>query len=198
MHAMPWVNAAVWLPVGDLNEDGRVRFTPATPRAAAAAAAPDISEVEEPASPNLPRMLQAKWAELKGKLVVTQPWPSMARTVWGDPELAASEGWVGDLDKYRARYWSSFCTDDGEPVMALDINDIGRPWADGAFSVLGYAREELRLGLEGTLAFEQPLHASAHHGAPSPQVRARGAAPWARRDSRGGCRARGCNALGHQ
>ena len=160
MHAMPWVSAAVWLPVGDLNEDGRMRFTQATPRAAAAAAAPDISEEEEPASPNLPRMLQAKWAELKGKLVVTHPWPSMARTVWGDPELAASDGWVGDLDKYRARYWSTFCSDDGEPVMALDINDIGRPWADGAFSVLGYAREELRLGLEGTVVAAAELEAA--------------------------------------
>jgi hypothetical protein len=48
-----------------------------------------------------------------------------------------------------ARYWSSFARDDGEPVMALDLADLARPWANGAFSVLGHSREELRLGSEG-------------------------------------------------
>ena len=63
--------------------------------------------------------------------------------------MCSSAGWVGDLDTYRARYWSSFAKDDGEPVMALDLADLARPWANGAFSVLGHSREELRLGADG-------------------------------------------------
>ena len=34
----------------------------------------------------------------------------------------------------------------GEPVLALDLADLARPWSDGSFSVLGHSREELRLG----------------------------------------------------
>ncbi len=168
MHALPWVNAAVWLPVGEVNEDGRMRFTQAMPSgdvlpatAATDATAVDVSDSAEPAAaPHPLRTSQAKWAELKGRLVVTQPWPSMARTVWGDPELAATDGWVGDLDTYRTRYWSTFCADDGEPVMALDLADLARPWGDGAFSVLGHSREELRLGVDGTVVAAAELEAA--------------------------------------
>ena len=58
-----------------------------------------MSDAEQPGSPTAAvttlRTSQAKWAELKGRLVVTQPWPSMARTVWGDVDMAATPGWVG-------------------------------------------------------------------------------------------------------
>mmetsp|Transcript_45746 Transcript_45746/g.91254 ORF Transcript_45746/g.91254 Transcript_45746/m.91254 type:complete len:196 (-) Transcript_45746:1254-1841(-) len=57
-------------------------------------------------------------SHLKGRLVVTKPWPSMARTVWGDAELAANTCWVGDFDWHHQQYQSTFCDADGEPVMA--------------------------------------------------------------------------------
>jgi len=178
MHSMPWVNAAVWVPVGETNEDGRMRFMPAIPPSADAAngaangavdIAVDISDgprasrasraSSEAITPL--RTSQARWAELKGRIVVTKPWPSMARTVWGDAELAATTGWVGDLDTYRQRYWSTFCADDGEPVMALDLADLARPWAeDNSFSVLGHSREELRLGVDGTVVAAAELEAA--------------------------------------
>jgi len=84
----------------------------------------------------------------------------MARTVWGDSELAGSSGWVGDLDLYRDIYWSTFARDDGEPVMALDLADLACPWADGSFSVLGHSREELRVGPEGVVIAAAELEAT--------------------------------------
>jgi hypothetical protein len=79
--------------------------------------------------------------------------------VWGDADLAASSGWVGDLDAYRFEYWSTFCADDGEPVLALDLADLARPWGDGSFSVLGHSREELRVGPEGVIIGAAELEA---------------------------------------
>ena len=120
MYPMPWVDAAVWLPVGEVRseDEGRTRFAPAEPTAAGSA---------------------------KGRLVVTKPWPSMARTVWGDAAMAGSAGWVGDLDTYRDRYWSTFCGDDGSPVMALDLADLAQAFRGGggavSFSVLGHSRD---------------------------------------------------------
>ena len=142
MHPLPWVGADVWVPAESVG-DGRSRFRKAQ--------ASDISEIGEvtPASPARVGAEADGKVETKGRLVVTAPWPCMARTVWGDPEMCSSAGWVGDLDTYRARYWSSFAKDDGEPVMALDLADLARPWANGAFSVLGHSREELRLGADG-------------------------------------------------
>jgi len=157
MYPLPWVDAEVWVPVGDANEDGRMRFKKADPTGSAEPAAVDVSD---DTAGHLLQKSQAKWAELKGRLVVTKPWPSMARTVWGDAELAASDGWVGDLDTYRARYWASFCADDGEPVMALDLADLARPWPDGSFSVLGHSREELRLGVGATVVAAAELEAA--------------------------------------
>jgi len=135
MHPLPWVGADVWVPVGEALDDKRTRFEKAEATDIAAAEQPTVSGSDK--------------RQVKGRLVVTRPWPSMARTVWGDAELCSSPGWVGDLDVFRARYWSSFARDDGEPVMALDLADLARPWANGAFSVLGHSREELRLGSEG-------------------------------------------------
>jgi len=149
MYALPWVNAAVWLPFGDALEDGRTRFT----RADAAQ-----GQVENKASTLA--VVTGEMSKLKGRLVVTRPWPAMARTVWGDAELAGSSGWVGDLDLYRARYWSTFARDDGEPMMALDLADLACPWADGSFSVLGHSREELRVGPEGVVIAAAELEAT--------------------------------------
>jgi len=155
MYAMPWVDAAVWVPAGPPTEDGRVRFVQAEalPNMEGHAGGPSGNE---PASP-----VHAKdVSHLKGRLVVTKPWPSMARTVWGDAELAATSGWVGDLDTFRARYWSTFCDAEGEPMMALDLADLARPWADGSFSVLGHSREELRLGPDGVVVAAAELEAT--------------------------------------
>ena len=168
MYPMPWVDAAVWLPVGEVRseDEGRTRFAPAEPTAAGSA---------------------------KGRLVVTKPWPSMARTVWGDAAMAGSAGWVGDLDTYRDRYWSTFCGDDGSPVMALDLADLAQAFRGGggavSFSVLGHSRDPHLLPLFHTSPLAPLFHtcrcsatrARSCGSAPAPRR------PWSRQPSSRRC-----------
>jgi acrylyl-CoA reductase (NADPH)/3-hydroxypropionyl-CoA dehydratase/3-hydroxypropionyl-CoA synthetase len=141
MFAMPWVDAEVWVPTSDANEDGRMRYCQMVP--------------------------EAQGSD-KGRLVIRTPWPSMARTMWGDAEAVGAPSWVGNLEGFRERYWSSFCLDGGSSVMALDLADIAQTFRCGgteAFSILGHSRDELRLGsvkmtcaeLEATLFSTSPL-----------------------------------------
>ena len=112
MFAMPWVDTAVWVPKGT-KPSGRKAFF----------------EVK-------PVRSQLDIGSEKGRLVTRTPWPSMARTVWGDSAAVGTAEWVGDLDTYRKTYWSTFEDDAGEPLMALD--HPGGPRAaltDGSFSV---------------------------------------------------------------
>ena len=173
MFALPWVNAAVWLPVGTANEDGRIRFTQAEPPPAEDAkgaggngtAMTNGSRVanggvDGKAAASVTGGLSKVSADLKGRLVVTKPWPSMARTVWGDAEEASRDGWVGDLDTYRQHYWSTFARDDGEPVMALDLADLACPHSNGSISVLGHSREEFRLGIDRVVVAAAELEAT--------------------------------------
>ena len=150
MHAMPWVNAEVWLPVGEATDDGRMRFLKADPATASSATeATELASYTGGAGGGAEALAglaytQSKWAELKGRLVVSKPWPSMARTVWGDAELAATSGWVGDLDTYRLRYWSTFCDQTGDPVTRLrapacvpGLRDRSRPHGHPELGELG-------------------------------------------------------------
>ena len=51
-----------------------------------------------------PQSADKEQRQVKGRLVVTRPWPSMARTVWGDAELASSPGCaVGGASKPHTR-----------------------------------------------------------------------------------------------
>mmetsp|Transcript_38971 Transcript_38971/g.89532 ORF Transcript_38971/g.89532 Transcript_38971/m.89532 type:complete len:602 (-) Transcript_38971:368-2173(-) len=141
MFAMPWVDAAVWLPKGTRQPSGRKVF----------------SEVK-------PARSQLDIGSEKGRLVTKTPWPSMARTVWGDSDAVGTPGWVGDLETYHKTYWSTFETESGTPIMALDLADLAQAWADGSLSVLGHSREALRLGSSKVSSAELEttmLHASA-------------------------------------
>ena len=97
MHAMPWVGADVWVPVGGAQEDGRTRFTKAaaTDIVAAESAAMSPGILERRKSRDEGTTPPKEIPQVKGRLVVTRPWPAMARTVWGDADHAASPGWVG-------------------------------------------------------------------------------------------------------
>ena len=172
MFALPWVNAAVWLP-GGRQRGRRIRFTQAEPPPAEDAkgaggngtAMTNGSRVanggvDGKAAASATGGLSKVSADLQGRLVVTKPWPSMARTVWGDAEEASRDGWVGDLDTYRQHYWSTFARDDGEPVMALDLADLACPHSNGSISVLGHSREEFRLGIDRVVVAAAELEAT--------------------------------------
>ena len=119
MHPMPWVQAAVWLP---LHPEPPHKYVVAQP---------------------VPTEFGG--GSKKGRLVVTQPWPAMMRTIWGDAEAFGTGAWVGDLEQYRQVYWSSFVDDEGGAVAAFDLGDLGRCWPDGAFTVVGRSPEVIKV-----------------------------------------------------
>ena len=43
-----------------------------------------------------------------GELVITKPYPYLARTLWGEQETFNSPGWQGDLHRFREHYFSRF------------------------------------------------------------------------------------------
>ena len=119
MSPMPWVEAAVWLP---LEQKLPYKYRVATP----------VSS-------------ELGGASEKGRLVVTQPWPAMAKTIWGNADDFGADEWVGDLKQFDAVYWSSFVDDDGTTVPAFDLGDLGRCWPDGSLTVVGRSPEVIKV-----------------------------------------------------
>lgn len=68
----------------------------------------------------------------KGELVITAPYPYLARTIWGDPQRLGSEDWRGDIDRFRAVYFDRW-----SDSMAYTQGDYARRHPDGAFTLHG-------------------------------------------------------------
>ena len=49
--------------------------------------------------------LTACVADQIGELMISEPWPYMARTCWGDPENYTRLDWVGDRDRFTSTYF---------------------------------------------------------------------------------------------
>jgi acetyl-CoA synthetase len=78
-----------------------------------------------------------------GKLVITQPWPSMLRTLWGDDE------------RYKKAYWSEF---HGQPGVYF-TGDGARQDKDGNFWIVGRIDDVLNVSGHriGTAEIESAL-----------------------------------------
>ncbi|MFQ3582868.1 AMP-binding protein [Chloracidobacterium validum] len=101
--------------------------------------------------------------EEKGEIVITQPYPYLARTVWGDTEnfrviqttiadgldaVSVVPTWRGDIDRYRKLYWTKWAG-----TLAYTQGDFARKYADGSFSLHGRSDDVInvsghRLGTE--------------------------------------------------
>ncbi|MEM1111737.1 MAG: AMP-binding protein [Pseudomonadota bacterium] len=121
----------------------------------------------------------ASWrtAELgeKGELVITQPYPYLARTIWGDADNLGSEDWKGDFERYSEVYFRRWA--DG---YAYTQGDYARQHDDGAFTLHGRSDDVInvsghRIGteeIEGailrdkTLSGDSPLGNVVVVGAP--------------------------------
>jgi acrylyl-CoA reductase (NADPH)/3-hydroxypropionyl-CoA dehydratase/3-hydroxypropionyl-CoA synthetase len=68
----------------------------------------------------------------KGELVITRPYPYLARTIWGDAAGLGSEGWCGDLERFRAVYFDRWS--DG---LAYTQGDYARYHDDGSYTLHG-------------------------------------------------------------
>ncbi|MGQ9366875.1 AMP-binding protein [Azospirillum sp. ST 5-10] len=75
--------------------------------------------------------------EEKGEIVVTAPYPYLARTIWGDAAGVGRPDWKGDLDRFVRTYFGRFRDADGRPVWAYLQGDFARRHADGSFSLHG-------------------------------------------------------------
>ena len=68
----------------------------------------------------------------KGELVITQPYPYLARTLWGDADNLFERHWCGDITRFNAVYFSRW---DGE--LAYTQGDYARQHEDGAYTLHG-------------------------------------------------------------
>ncbi|KAH8048797.1 delta-3,5-delta-2,4-dienoyl-CoA isomerase [Aureococcus anophagefferens] len=50
-------------------------------------------------------MLEEALDDQVGDIVITAPYPYLARTLWGDPERAGTAAWVGDLERFEKTYF---------------------------------------------------------------------------------------------
>ena len=74
----------------------------------------------------------------KGEIIITAPYPYLARTVWGDPQgFVVEDGrvvpsWRGDAERWAETYWSRF-----RGAFAYVQGDFAIRHADGSFSLHG-------------------------------------------------------------
>ena len=74
----------------------------------------------------------------KGEIVITAPYPYLARTIWGDAQGfrvvdgAVDRGWKGDFARWRDGYWSRW-----KAALAYTQGDFAIRHPDGSFSLHG-------------------------------------------------------------
>lgn len=104
--------------------------------------------------------------EEKGEIVISAPYPYLARTVWGDAANVGSLDWQGDIDRFRRIYFDRFRRSDGEPAWAYLQGDFARRFADGSFSLHGRSDDVInvsghRMGteeIEGAILKDKQLN----------------------------------------
>ena len=68
----------------------------------------------------------------KGELVITQPYPYLAHTLWGDGEALGTPDWCGDLERFQEVYFDRW---EGETVYTQ--GDYARGHDDEGFTLHG-------------------------------------------------------------
>ena len=78
----------------------------------------------------------SQWREAeageKGELVITQPYPYLARTLWGDGDALGTDQWQGDIERFAEVYFRRWA---GE--LAYTQGDYARRGEEGAFTLHG-------------------------------------------------------------
>ncbi len=139
-YPLPWVLGDIWLEAGDPpGGDGEQE-------------APPPVLFARPGEDGAAHR-SARFGE-KGEIVVTAPYPYLARTVWGDVENFRIENgrppaaWKGDGERYADTYWRRW-----RGVWAYTQGDFGMPHPDGSISIHGRSDDVInvsghRLGTE--------------------------------------------------
>ena len=150
-YPLPWIFGDVW--VDDKNDE----------------------RGDRPAAPTLPFARGGKdgvnWRaaglDEKGEIVITAPYPYLARTIWGDEDQFVVNGakvepcWRGDAERYADTYWRRW-----KGVWAYTQGDFGKLHPDGSFSIHGRSDDVInvsghRLGteeIEGAILRDKALN----------------------------------------
>jgi len=114
----------------------------------------------------------------KGELVLTRPYPYLARTIWGDTERLGTSEWRGDIDRFRSTYFDRW-----SGGLAYTQGDYARMHPDGGLTLHGRSDDVInvsghRIGteeIEGAilrdkiLREDSPVGNAVVVGAPHPE-----------------------------
>jgi acrylyl-CoA reductase (NADPH)/3-hydroxypropionyl-CoA dehydratase/3-hydroxypropionyl-CoA synthetase len=103
----------------------------------------------------------------KGELVITQPYPYLARTIWGDADNLGTDAWRGDIQRFGDVYFNRWA--DG---LAYTQGDYARTHDDGAFTLHGRSDDVInvsghRIGteeIEGAILRDKTLRTDSPLG----------------------------------
>ncbi|MGF1508268.1 MAG: AMP-binding protein [Myxococcota bacterium] len=76
----------------------------------------------------------------KGELVITRPYPYLARTIWGDADRLGSPEWKGDVERFTEVYFNKW-----SGGYAYTQGDYARLHPDGAFTLHGRSDDVLNV-----------------------------------------------------
>jgi acrylyl-CoA reductase (NADPH)/3-hydroxypropionyl-CoA dehydratase/3-hydroxypropionyl-CoA synthetase len=95
-----------------------------------------------------PGAFREAFCDEKGEVVITRPFPYMARTLWGDQDnfLEKFEQglWRGDFDRYKNQYWT-FWAKDQKPLIAFTQGDFAVKHRDGSYTFHGRSDEVINV-----------------------------------------------------
>ncbi|MEX1363588.1 MAG: AMP-binding protein, partial [Nannocystaceae bacterium] len=103
----------------------------------------------------------------KGELVITRPYPYLARTIWGDPETLGTPQWRGDLQRFGEVYFNRW-----SGPLAYTQGDYARRHPDGGFTLHGRSDDVInvsghRIGteeIEGAILRDKVLRSDSPVG----------------------------------
>ncbi len=78
--------------------------------------------------------------EEKGEIVITQPYPYLARTIWGDAENLGKPGWKGDAERFvniYYKHWAVPGSNGSKIAWAYTQGDYACKYADGSMTLHG-------------------------------------------------------------
>jgi len=73
----------------------------------------------------------------RGEVVITAPYPYLARTIWGDADNVNEPDWVGDAGRFRQKYFDRFRSENGLPETVYVQGDFAIAYEDGSFTFHG-------------------------------------------------------------
>lgn len=104
---LPWIFADIWIPEKLVDIGGKETF----------------------------EYRSAKFEE-KGEIVITQPYPYLLRTLWGDPENVEKADWKGNAETFIKTYYSRW-TKNNKPIWGYTQGDYGSKYPDGSMTLHG-------------------------------------------------------------